>query len=48
MYKNVLIPVDLNDGGFSDKALEAAIWHAEHSQAQLHLLNVLLGYICLW
>ena len=47
MYKHVLIPVDLNDGGFSDKALEA-IWHAEHSQAKLHLLNVLPGYICLW
>ena len=43
MYKHVLIPVDLNDGGFSDKALEVAIWHAEHSQAQLHLLNVLPG-----
>ncbi|MBU2897147.1 universal stress protein [Vibrio hepatarius] len=43
MYKHVLVPVDLNDGGFSDKALEVALWHAEHSQAELHLLNVLPG-----
>ena len=48
MYKHVLIPVDLNDGGFSDKALEAAIWHAEHSrQSSIYLMSY-LGYICLW
>ncbi|GLT18340.1 universal stress protein [Vibrio zhanjiangensis] len=43
MYKHVLVPVDLNDNGFSDKALEVAIWHAKHSPAKLHLLNVLPG-----
>ena len=43
MYKQILVPVDLNDKGFSDKALELAVWHAKHSNAQVHLLNVLPG-----
>ncbi|WP_261816563.1 universal stress protein [Vibrio gallicus] len=43
MYKQILVPVDLNEQGFSDKALKAAVWHAKQSNAQLHLLNVLPG-----
>ncbi|MEZ8825574.1 universal stress protein [Vibrio sp. 10N.261.55.A7] len=43
MYKQILVPVDLNDKGFSDKAVELAVWHAKHSKAQVHLLNVLPG-----
>ncbi|CAM4195773.1 MULTISPECIES: universal stress protein [Vibrio] len=43
MYKQILVPVDLNEKGFCDKALKAAIWHAKQSNAQLHLLNVLPG-----
>lgn len=43
MYKQILVPVDLNDQGFSDKALKTAVWHAKHSNAKLHLLNVLPG-----
>lgn len=43
MYKQILVPVDLNDKGFSDKAVEIAIWHAKHSNAEVHLLNVLPG-----
>ncbi|KOO02789.1 universal stress protein [Vibrio nereis] len=43
MYKQILVPVDLNDQGFSDKAVEAAVWYAKNSSAQLHLLNVLPG-----
>lgn len=43
MYKQILVPVDLNEKGFSDKALKAAVWHAKQSNAQLHLLNVLPG-----
>lgn len=43
MYKQILVPVDLNDQGFSDKALKTAVWHAKHSSAKLHLLNVLPG-----
>ena len=43
MYKNILVPVDLNDKGFSDKAVEIAVWHAKHSGAKVHLLNVLPG-----
>ncbi|RTZ14333.1 universal stress protein [Vibrio aquaticus] len=43
MYKQILVPVDLNDKGFSDKAVELAVWHAKHSKAEVHLLNVLPG-----
>ena len=43
MYKQILVPVDLNDKGFADKAVELAVWHAKHSNAELHLLNVLPG-----
>lgn len=43
MYKHILVPVDLNEKGFSDKAIEVAQWHAKHSGAKLHLLNVLPG-----
>lgn len=43
MYKHILVPVDLNEKGFSDKAVEIAQWHAKNSGATLHLLNVLPG-----
>ncbi|MDE1315127.1 universal stress protein [Vibrio aestuarianus] len=43
MYKHILVPVDLNDKGFADKAVELAVWHARHSNAEIHLLNVLPG-----
>ncbi|WP_428772847.1 universal stress protein [Vibrio sp.] len=43
MYKQILVPVDLNDQGFSDRALELAVWHAKHANAQVHLLTVLPG-----
>ncbi|MDE1250602.1 universal stress protein [Vibrio aestuarianus] len=43
MYKHILVPVDLNDKGFADKAVELAVWHARYSNAEIHLLNVLPG-----
>lgn len=43
MYKQILVPVDLNEQGFADKAVEQAVWHAQHSNATIHLLNVLPG-----
>lgn len=43
MYKQILVPVDLNDKGFSDKAIELAVWHAKYSNAEVHLLTVLPG-----
>ena len=43
MYKNILVPIYLNEKGFSDKAVELAVWHAQNTNAQLHLLNVLPG-----
>ncbi|MGD8111914.1 universal stress protein [Vibrio sp. TRT 21S02] len=43
MYKQILVPVDLNDQGFSDKAVKHAVWQAKHSNAEIHLLTVLPG-----
>nr|WP_086939668.1 universal stress protein [Thaumasiovibrio occultus] len=43
MYKQILVPVDLNEKGFADKAIQLAVWHAKHSHAHIHLLNVLPG-----
>lgn len=43
MYRQILVPVDLNEKGFSDKAVKAAVWHAQQSNAEVHLLNVLPG-----
>lgn len=43
MYKQILVPVDLNEKGFADKAVKLAVWHAEQSNAELHLLNVVPG-----
>ncbi|PMH39872.1 universal stress protein [Vibrio sp. 10N.286.49.B3] len=43
MYKQILVPVDLNDKGFSHKAVEMAVWHARYANAEIHLLNVLPG-----
>ena len=43
MYKHILVPIDLNEKGFADKAVELAVWHAKHSNAELHLLKVLPG-----
>lgn len=43
MYKHILVPVDLNEKGFSDKAVQIAVWHAKQSNAEVHLLNVLPG-----
>ncbi|EKO3721489.1 MULTISPECIES: universal stress protein [Vibrio] len=43
MYKHILVPVDLNEQGFADKAAQSAVWQARHSGAQVHLLTVLPG-----
>jgi len=43
MYKQILVPVDLNEQGFADKAVEQAVWLAKQSNATIHLLNVLPG-----
>ncbi|MDG2815241.1 universal stress protein, partial [Vibrio parahaemolyticus] len=31
MYKQILVPVDLNDQGFSDRAVELAVWQAKQA-----------------
>ena len=43
MYKQILVPVDLNDQGFSDRAVELAVWQAKQANAEVHLLTVLPG-----
>ncbi|RKF18524.1 universal stress protein [Alginatibacterium sediminis] len=43
MYKKILVPVDLNEKGFSDKAVQNAVWHAQNTDAQIYLLNVVPG-----
>ncbi len=43
MYKQILVPVDLNVQGFSDRAIELAVWHAEQTNAVIHLLTVVPG-----
>ncbi|MBR9789809.1 MAG: universal stress protein [Vibrionaceae bacterium] len=43
MYKQILVPVDLNDQGFSDRAVELAVWQAKQANAVIHLLTVVPG-----
>ncbi len=43
MYKHILVPIDLNDEHFGDKAVEHAVWLAEQTGATLHLLTALPG-----
>ncbi|MBB1274074.1 MULTISPECIES: universal stress protein [Psychromonas] len=43
MYKNILVPIDLNEKGFSDKAVQLAIWYGKNTDAHIHLLTVLPG-----
>jgi len=43
MHKKILVPVDLNDEGFSDKAVKIAVRHAQLNNAEVYLLNVLPG-----
>lgn len=43
MYKQILVPVDLNEKGFADKAVAHAVWLAKQSNAEVHLLKVLPG-----
>ncbi|WP_299019309.1 universal stress protein [uncultured Photobacterium sp.] len=43
MYKQILVPVDLSEEGFADKAVEQAVWHAKYANATIHLLYVLPG-----
>lgn len=43
MYKHILVPVDLNDESFADKAVDHATWVASQCGATVHLLTVLPG-----
>lgn len=41
MYKNILVPVDLSDGGFCEKAVRTAIEQATLSRGKIHLLKII-------
>ncbi|MGF1686394.1 universal stress protein [Photobacterium japonica] len=43
MYKQLLVPIDLNEPGFTEKAMQMAVWQAKQSHATIHLLTVLPG-----
>lgn len=44
MFKKVLVPVDLGEPDFSQKALELALREVRENQAELHLITVVAGY----
>ncbi len=44
MFKKVLVPVDLDEPEFADKALQLALREARDNGAELHLMTVMPGY----
>lgn len=44
MYHSILVPVDLTDNGFCEKAVHAAIEQVKVSQGKIHLLKVIPDY----
>jgi len=43
MFRNILVPIDLEEPHFSDRAIRLAIKGARDSGAELHLLTVIPG-----
>ena len=44
MFKNILIPVDLENISFADKAMAVAIQQAESCGAAIHVVTVIPGF----
>ncbi|WP_417598012.1 universal stress protein [Oceanospirillum sp.] len=44
MFKKVLVPVDLGEPGFCQKAIDLALREVRDNQAELHLITVVPGY----
>ncbi|MFQ6024729.1 MAG: universal stress protein, partial [Acidiferrobacterales bacterium] len=44
MFKKILVPVDLTEPAFADKAVAAAVEEARHHKADLHVMTVLPGF----
>ncbi|MDE1461969.1 universal stress protein [Spartinivicinus poritis] len=44
MYKNILLPVDLNETALAQKAIDTAIFLAQSNNATLHLFTVIPGF----
>lgn len=44
MFKKILVPVDLQEPAFADKAMAIAVEEEQHHQATLHVMTVLPGF----
>ncbi|MCG8608972.1 MAG: universal stress protein [Pseudomonadales bacterium] len=44
MFKQIVIPVDLDELAFADKAMSVALRQAEEFNAKLHIISVVPGY----
>jgi nucleotide-binding universal stress UspA family protein len=44
MFNKILVPVDLTEPRFADKAVAAAVEEARHHKADLHFMTVLPGF----
>lgn len=48
MFRKILLPVALEDEGFSDRAADVAVEHARKYGASLHVFSVLPGFGSPW
>ncbi|MFQ5935597.1 MAG: universal stress protein [Acidiferrobacterales bacterium] len=44
LFKKILVPVDLEETAFADRAVGTAVEVARHQQAELHVMTVLPGF----
>jgi nucleotide-binding universal stress UspA family protein len=44
MFKKILVPIDIQEPAFADKALAMAVEEAQHHKASLHVMTVLPGF----
>ncbi|MBL4719626.1 MAG: universal stress protein [Alphaproteobacteria bacterium] len=44
MFDNILVPIDLEDGEFSERVLEAALALRQGSETRFHFLTVVPGF----
>lgn len=44
LFKKILVPIDMQEMAFADKAIATAVAVARHQQATLHIVTVLPGF----
>ncbi len=44
MFKKILVPIDMQEPAFADKAIAMAVEEAQHHSASLHVMTVLPGF----